>query len=96
MLTGGWKHVHKGCRWAQAMVRVFEEKPSGQPQATGGQLPWASGTHRAVAGKRPAPPRPPADPEKEYSLLEEARALAAQVCPSPSSIRPSQGLSLQA
>ena len=64
----------------QAMVRVFEEKPSGQPQPTGGQLPWASGTHRAVVGKRPAAPRPPADPEKETSLVEEARALAAQVC----------------
>ncbi len=61
-------------------MRVFEEKPSGQPQATGGQLPWASGTHRAVAGKRPSASRPLSDPEKETSLLEEARALAAQVC----------------
>lgn len=62
------------------MVRVFEPKPPGQLPAHSGQLPWASGTQRAVPGPRPQPPPiVPAAIDRELTLLEEARALAAQV-----------------
>lgn len=61
------------------MVRVFEAKPPGQLPGPSGQLPWAAGTQRAAGGHRPPPPRPQADPERELTLLEEARRLAAQV-----------------
>lgn len=62
------------------MVRVFEPKPPGQLPAHNGQLPWASGTQRAVPGLRPQPPPiVPAAIDRELTLLEEARALAAQV-----------------
>lgn len=72
---------------AQAMVRVFEAVPAGQqPAAPGGQLPWAAGTHRAVAGRRPPPLRETAaafDADREPELLEEARTLAEKVQTSP-------------